>query len=386
MILIAMNLRPAITAVGPVIDFIRTDLGVSNGVAGLLTTLPLLGFAAMSPVAPQLGRRFGNEMTLFFGLIILFCGIIIRTASWIWLLFLGTTFVGVGVAVGNVMLPGLIKDKFPHRVGLMTSVYTTSMNVLAALGIGLSLPLARGLGLGWSKALACWAVLTVIAMIIWLPQLRSSKSSSNPKRVTSPEVPLWRSLLAWKVTFFMGLQSMAYYVMITWLPEILHDHGLTLSTAGWMASFMQLVGLPGTFIAPIVADRLKDQRPIVIVISVLYFIGFCGLLLGGNFFWTVIWITCFGSALGAAISLSLAFLGLRAANARQAAALSGMAQSVGYLLAAVGPFLIGFLFDLTHSWTFPLLTLLGTGVLMTIAGLGAGRNEYVLPVSQEKGE
>lgn len=377
-ILIAFNLRPAITSVGPLLGIIRDDMGLANWSAGLITSLPLIAFAVMSLLAPKLSNKLGNERSLLIGLILLFIGIIIRSIPSTAPLFAGTTLVGLGIAICNVLLPAVIKDKFPEKVGIMTSVYSTSMVVFAATASGLSIPLAKGADLGWQTTLLCWAILAFIGIILWIYLERQSPNQSQRKFIEPSGAKLWRSPLAWQVTLFMGLQSFIFYVTISWLPEILHDFGFTIATAGWLLSYIQFISLPATFFAPILAGRFSNQQGIIVVIGSLSFLGFMGLLIGGSLPLMVFWVTLIGLSQGASISLSLAFLGMRAANARQAAELSGMAQSAGYLLAAIGPMLIGALYDFTHAWTVPLITILVITVLMLISGLGAGRNKYVL--------
>lgn len=378
-IFVAFNLRPAITAVGPIIGLIRTDLGISNGGAGFITTLPLLSFAVFSILAPSIGRVLGNERTIFLGLLVLFFGIIIRSMGFTNTLFLGTLLLGVGVAIGNVLLPSILKSKFPEKFGILTSTYTTSMSTFAALGSGISIPLAQGMGLGWQKALGIWAVVAIMTMIIWIPQLRQKRESQNASKTgLSTNMALWRSSLAWQVTLFMGLQSFLFYCSVAWLPEILESRGMNLSFAGWMVSLMQLIGLPTTFFAPVLAGRFQNQKGIVLVICSFYFAGTLGLIFGAAHWLLVISVISIGIAQGASISLALTLIGLRTKGAKQAADLSGMAQSVGYLLAAIGPSLIGFIVDHTHSWTIPLVILVVVIVLMMVTGVGAGRDRYVL--------
>ncbi|HET7579623.1 MAG TPA: MFS transporter [Bacillales bacterium] len=379
----AANLRAAITSVGPLIESIRLDMGLSNGLAGFLTTLPLLAFAGLSSLAPKIGHRFGLERVLWFALIVLTSGILIRSVPLVAALFTGTALIGLAIATGNVLLPGLIKQKFPGKVGAMTGMYSTAMGMFASLASGLSIPLAHGLGFGWRGALTCWAVLAVIAAVIWIPQLRAKHQPVRPANERGPLRTLTRSPLAWQVTVFMGLQSFSFYILVTWLSEILHDRGMSLSASGWMVFLIQIVGLPATLLVPMLADRLKNQQGLIAGIGVLYFSGVIGLLSGGSLFLLIVWIICLGLAQGSSISLSLSFLGLRATNARQAAELSGMAQSIGYLLAAAGPILFGFLRDMTHSWTVPLSTLILTGIVMVGAGMGAGRDKYVVPDEEE---
>ncbi|MFS0656500.1 CynX/NimT family MFS transporter [Bacillus sp. 179-C3.3 HS] len=379
-LLIAFNLRPAITSVGPVIGSIRSDLHLSNGLAGFLTTLPLLSFALLSPIAPKVAKRLGNERTLWLGLAVLLFGIVIRSFGSITFLMIGTALVGVGIAICNVLLPGLVKHKFPAHAGLMTSVYTTSMSVFAALASGVSVPLSQAMPGGWNTSFLVWGGITLIAMMVWAPQLLHQNTKVT-RNVSITEQPIWRSRVAWQVTFFMGLQSFLFYSSIAWFPDILASHGMNVSTAGWMLSIMQFAGLPSTFLAPVLAEKLKTQRPIVFGIIVVYLLGMIGLLIGGSTPILVISVLLTGIGQGASISLALTLIGLRTRHMEQAAALSGMAQSLGYLLAAVGPLLIGVLFDMTHSWTPSIIIFIVVLFFMFISGMLAGRNVYISDAS-----
>lgn len=379
-VIVAFNLRPAITSVGPVIGIIRDDIGLSNWSAGILTSLPLIAFALTSPLAPRLGNRYSNERMLLAGLILLFLGISIRSMSIMALLFTGTLLVGFGIAILNVLLPGVIKEKFPAKVGLMTSVYSTSMGVFAASASGLSIPFAQGLGMGWQLTLLVWAIPAVLGIIVWvyLSGKEKSQDDGGIRLASMSGNRMWKSPLAWQVACFMGFQSFLFYVTISWLPEILHDNGLTMAAAGWMLSFAQFVGLPASFIVPVAAGRLKSQRGIVVVMFLCAFGGYGGLLISESFTVMMISTILIGITLSGTFALALAFLGMRARNARDAAALSGMAQAFGYTLAAVGPMFIGYLYDLTQLWTIPLITLLGVAALVMVFGMGAGRDKYVL--------
>lgn len=377
-IFVAFNLRPAITSVGPLLSSIRDDTGMTNSVAGFITTLPLLAFAFLSPFAPRLSQRIGKEMTVLLALIFLLIGLSVRSTGMVPSLFLGTAIIGLGVAFCNVILPGIVKQSFPAKVGLMTGMYTVSMGTMAGLAPGISVPLAENLNLGWRGSLSVWVVLVIVALIVWSPQVKrkgknpiaiTSQSSTNSSMLTSP--------LAWQVTLFMGLQSLIYFCCITWLPEMLYSEGVSTTTAGWMVSVMQFSGIPANFIIPVLADRIPNQKPLVIGIGVLCLLGLIGLLIGGNIVLIISSIILIGISTGAAISLSLTLIGLRVRNAEQAANLSGMAQSIGYFLAALGPIALGFIFDLLHSWTIPLILLVFITLIMTVSGIGAGRDLYV---------
>ncbi|GEN87559.1 MFS transporter [Oceanobacillus sp. FSL W8-0428] len=380
-IVIGFNLRPAITSVGPLLGTIRDQIGLENWSAGTITSLPLIAFAIVSPLAPKLGRRLENEKAVLLGLILLFAGIGVRSIPYTPTLFIGTAIIGVGIAVMNVLLPAVIKEKFPNKVGRMTSVYSTSMAIFAATASGLSVPLAKDAGLGWELALLSWALLAVVGIVIWVfvvrqnpvPKEEQVQLSSKPFDDSS----LWKSPLAWQVTLFMGLQSFIFYVMVSWLPEIMQSFGFSVSAAGWIIAYVQFVGLPSTFLAPVLAEKFSNQQGIVLAIGGGATIGFIGLLIGGPLPLIFVWVTLIGVTFGGAISLSLAMLGMRARNGQQAGALSGMAQSVGYIFAAIGPLFIGLLFDITHAWSAPIMAIIAVCLLMTIAGLGAGRNKYV---------
>ncbi|UTR12044.1 MFS transporter [Evansella sp. LMS18] len=385
-LIVAVNLRPAITAVGPLISDIRTDMGITNGVAGIITTLPLLAFGVFSLAAPRLGYRFGNEMMIFAGLFTLLFGIIVRSTGFTATLFLGTAFVGIGIAIANVLLPSIVKTKYPGKIGLITGAYTTTMSAFAAIGTGVSIPLATGLNLGWEGALLFWSGLAVIGLVLWFPQVREARSAKekadaagkNKSKLPVPGTTIWRSSLAWQVTLFMGLQSFLFYGLITWLPVILHNSGgLPLSFSAWVVSIMQIAGLPMTFLTPILATRLKNQQGIVTMIAGLYVIGFIGLLVSEATWLFVVSAILIGLAQGSSISLALTMLGIRAANGKQAAELSGMAQSVGYGLAAVGPIIIGSILDITASGTIAVYVFIGVAVLKLFAGLGAARDRTV---------
>ncbi|MFS0638858.1 MFS transporter [Mesobacillus foraminis] len=378
-IFVAFNLRPAITSVGPLVNSIRFDTGISNGVAGLLTTIPLIAFGLVSPFAPQLAKKIGNELSVFIGLLILGIGILLRSSGLFVTLFIGTALAGVGIAVCNVLIPGIVKKSFPNQVGLTTGIYTFSMAFWAGMAPGLSIPLSESLQLGWRMSLGVWAVLLMVAIFFWVPQLTGNKRQNQEKAIPQPRRSdsIWSSGIAWQVTFFMGLQSMVYFSMTAWLPEILQSRGLSVSTSGWMVALMQFSGLPANFMIPVLADRLPNQKGIAWGIGSCSLVGILGLLVGGNTIALIVSIILLGIALGAAISHSLTLISLRAADPIQASDLSGMAQSIGYLLAAVGPFSLGFLFDLFHSWTLPLIMLALVSILFTIAGIGAGRNKHV---------
>jgi CP family cyanate transporter-like MFS transporter len=380
-LLLAANLRPALTSVAPLIGQIRTEAGLSNWLAGLLTTLPLLAFGALSPVAPRLSRRFGLERVLLASLLVLAAGILLRSAGAAATLFLGSAALGAAIAVGNVLLPGLIKRDFPERAGLMTSVYTTALAISATLAAGVSFPIAELAGIGWRGSLALWAIPALVAALAWVPLIRTDGGGASAGTARRPG-GLWRSPLAWQVTLFMGLQSLAYYVTLTWLPEILREGGMSAGQAGWMLALAQAVAIPAMFLAPVIAGRRPSQHGVVAVSTALNGAGILGLLFSPDA-GASLWIVLLGLGQGACFSLALTFFALRAADPERSAALSGMAQSFGYLFAAFGPSLFGLLRDATHAWKIPLVLLFAVVVGMLVAGLGAARDAHVGRPAQE---
>lgn len=377
-IIVAFNLRPAITSVGPLVGVIQEDIGLAHWSAGLLMSFPLITFAIMSPIVPKIANRLTNEKTLLLGMAILLVGICIRSISSAFFLFLGTIFVGMGIAMANVLLPVVVKDKFPKKFGLMTSVYSTSMGLLASLASGLSVPLASGLNLGWQGALLVWGIPTVLAILIWMYLLKlNGGKRSSLKGVSLSVTKIWRSPLAWQIALFMGFQSFLFYVTIAWLPEILISHGITREKAGWLLSFTQIVGLPASFFVPVLAARLRSQVWLALGLGLCSVLGYTGLWLGSSYPILIISIMMIGFALGGNFPLAMSYIGIRSRNSSQAVELSGMAQSTGYLLAAVGPILIGYLFDMTQVWTVPIFALVVISAILMILGMSAGRDRYV---------
>lgn len=377
-IVIAANLRAPLTSVGPLVSLIKAEVHISNTLAGLITTVPLLAFALLSPLVPKLGRRYGFERMILIALIFLTVGIVIRSFYGAASLYIGTAVLGFAIAVCNVLLPSLIKRDFPRRIGAMTGVYAISMNLCGAIASGISVPLAANAGLKWQGALGIWGVLSFVSILCWLTQFKNRlpEQGATTRRTVSHHVNVWRSPVAWQVTLFMGIQSMVFYVLIAWLPEILIQLGIDASQSGWYLSLMQLAVLPFTFIVPVVAGRMSNQLGLVTITSLLLMAGTLGLLYGSAAV-VLLWMILLGIGAGFAFSLSMMFFSLRTKHAHQAAELSGMAQSVGYLLAAAGPALIGYLHDATNSWTPPLFILLGASVLLFIVGMGASRDRFV---------
>lgn len=318
----------------------------------------------------------GIERALAAALLLIVIGAGVRAVPSIGLLFGGTVLFGIGVALGNVLLPGLVKRDFPERSCPMTSLYSSAMSVGATIAAGVSVPLASALG--WRGSLGMWAAPAGMALVVWLIRMRG-RARPRPSLSSGASLrALGRSPLAWQIAFFMGLQSLTFYVALAWLPDLLQDRGLRAAEAGWMLALSQAAGIVGSIGIPLWAGRLADQRRIVWTLAVLEAAALGGLFLPGGAF-AALWVSLLGIALGGSFGLALLLLVLRAGDAETATTLSGMVQSVGYLVAALGPTLFGFLYDQTRGWTIPLLFLVAVLIAKVIAGLGAGEPGQAVP-------
>lgn len=373
-LMIATTLRVTFTGAAPLLETIRSDYGLSTAQTGLLTTLPLLAFALVSPLAAGIARRFGMERSLFAAMLLICAGIALRSLPSAALLFAGTAIIGCGIALGNVLLPGLIKRDFSQHVARLTGAYSLTMGAAAALGSALVVPLALH-DFGWRGALLMLMLFPLLAFLIWLPQWRTTRSANLSSSRALHERGIWRSPLAWQVTLFLGLNSLIYYVIIGWLPTILISHGYSEAQAGSLHGLLQLATAAPGLAIPLILHRFNDQRWIAALVSLLCAVGAAGLwFVPGQ---AIIWTLLFGFGSGATTILGLTFIGLRASSAHQAAALSGMAQSVGYLLAACGPPVMGKLHDASGSWDLPLSGVTVLAIIMAIFGLYAGRDREI---------
>ena len=381
LVLIAFNLRPVFSSASALLPEIKTELGLSSLGASLLTTLPVVCLGAFSPVAPRLAQRIGAERTLLGVLLLLALGTALRGLSSVPLLFIGTALAGASIAVGNVLLPGLVKRDFADRAALMTGFYTMALCAGAASAAGFTLPLEHILGDSLSSALAAWGLPALIVGIIWLPQVLSTKS--QVKRSGFSVQGLWRDRLAWQVTLFMGLQSALAYCVFGWLVPILRERGVDGVTAGAIVSVSVMVQAAACLVAPQIAVRGKDQRLINASLCAVAVVALLGLLFAPlSTIW--VWAVLQGIGQGGLIAVAMTTIVLRSRDPHVAAHLSGMAQCVGYLLAAIGPLVVGLIRGWTGSfaWSAVLFVALGAGA--AINGWNAGRAEYVNAQTIEK--
>ncbi len=369
---IAVNLRPALAGVGPLVDDIKEATGLSNSMLGLLTTLPLIAFGVISMLTPLFTNRFGIGKTLLGAMLLLMAGILIRSIEGSFYLYFGTLLFGIAIAFGNVLLPGITKRNFSENSGFITSLYSSVMAVGASLAAGISVPLTNIKGVGWRGSLVVWSLLAFLAVIIWFPQAKRLKKPERKNDFIEAMKSLSKSRLAWQVALFMGLQSLTFYVILAWLPAILISRGYDANYSGWMLSLSQATGILGSLIIPTLAGKKPDQRTIVFVLIIMELVGVVGLMLP-QFGGLEIWVSLIGFVLGGSFGLSLLFIVLRSHDTATATELSGMAQSIGYVIAATGPFIFASIFDLTGNWVYALILLLVIAVLKLFSGLYAAK-------------
>lgn len=373
-ILVSINLRTSIASVGPLIPFIREDLDISNGLAGFLTTLSLLTFAVFSLFAPSIGKRLGHGKAIFLGILILAIGVASRVLGGIELLYIGTALTGIGIVIANVLMIPFFKARIPQKIGLMTAILTTGMSLFAAIASGISVPMAVDLAWGWRGSLASWSILMFLALVAWLPQLKPHQSGNQTALLPAKNV--WKSRLAWQVTLFMGAQSVMYFTMITWLPDMLIARGMSPVEAGISLSYMQLISLIGTFFVPGWLIKLKEQTNVVLLVGIGYLVGY-GALFIQNELITFAALTLIGVGSGASLSIAYTLISLRSAEDLTTAKLSGMVQSAGYVLAALGPLIFGISMDMFGNWDFLIWFLLLMTLQFLYFGLPAGRDKKI---------
>ncbi len=385
-VLVAINLRPAAAAIGPVLGRIQSDVGLSSGWAGALTTLPVLCFGLLAPLAPVLARRWGVRSSIAGAMAVLLAGQLLRLIPGAGFLFLGTAVAGAAIAVGNVLIPVLIRRDFPGRTGTAMTVFTVSLIGFAALCAGLTVPLANALGGGWRPGLAVWAIPSAVCVLAWLPALLTRDRAPAPAPVAgekpSPGTAsagirgLLRRRLAWEVTLFFALQSGGFYAILAWLPSIFRSHGASEAHAGLLLSLTLGAGMFTALALPGLATHARDQRGLVVGCCALIALGLGGILvapMSAPYLWTVL----LGLGQNGAFPLALMLIVLRGGDVATTESLSTLAQSVGYVLGAVAPLVVGALHGLTSSWTPALILLLALIVPQVAIGLAAARDRQL---------
>jgi len=375
-VLTALNLRPAVTSVAPLLGDIRADLGTSATWAGLLTTLPTLCFAGAGLAAPALSARIGTSRTIAVGLVTLAVGLGVRSLDGPYVVIGATLLACAGIALINVLIPVVIKGSFPTRVGLMTGIYTAALQGGGALGSAVTPGLEQSFG-NWRTALAVWSLVAVAALAVWIPATMRHREPAPPATpvAAEPRPSMLRSALAWQVTLFLGAQGFLAYIVMGWLPQVFIDSGVSKVHAGMLVGLVSLVGVPVALVLLPLAARRASQSGWIVGIGLFGMAGIVGVLIAPAA-QPVLWSLLIGVGMGV-FSMALAVIALRSRDAEDTVRLSAMAQGFGYLIAGLGPFLFGLLHDVSSGWTMPWIMFLVVYVLQIVVGALAGRDRVV---------
>nr|WP_229859681.1 CynX/NimT family MFS transporter [Streptomyces poonensis] len=400
-VLTALNLRPAITSLGALLEEVRDGLGMSGSVAGLLTSVPPLCFAVFGVMAPRLARRFGPGAVVCAGMLAIAIGLVVRPYAGSTVGFLVASALALmGIAVSNVLMPVIVKRWFPDRVGSMTGLYSMALALGTSTAAAITVPVTEALGGDWQSGLVVWAGLGAAAVLPWIPVVRARGGEDRPEGAArsgksgpgstgeagaapGEEAPqeqpralrMTRSRTAWALAVFFGLQATAAYITMGWMAQIYRDAGLSAGTAGLLLAFTMVMGVPLAFVIPRLASRLPQQGPIVVVLGVCGLAGYAGLYLapaGGAWLWAFL----LGVA-NCAFPLALTMVGMRARTGAGVAQLSAFAQSTGYLISIPGPLLVGVLYQHSGGWGLPLALMAVLMIPQTVMGILAGRDRTV---------
>ncbi len=375
-ILIALNLRIPITSVGPDVIMIEKQYSLSAAAAGWITTIPLLVFATLSQFISGISGKYGYGKLLLLGLVLMIVGELVRSFLGEAGLFAGTLVIGLGIVTANVLIPSVIKHRFANKVGFMTSLYVTCMNIAGAIGVGATIPIAKHFGWSWQPALSMWVVLAIIALIFWIPFCTQHKVP-DASELQADKKRIWSYGMAWWVSAFYGLQSIIFFSLITWLPSMIVAKGMTTEFATNLTFALMLFTIPTSILTPILCSKMKSQSALIAGIAAAYVVGLSLFIIAESHALLICSVIIISLTIGGCISSALLFFTLRSANTKRTTELSGLAQSVGYLMGALGPLLVGFMYDQFHSWKEALLTLIALAILMILSGSMAGRNKQI---------
>lgn len=376
LILIAFNLRPVFGSLSVLLPEVMRDTGLTATGASVLTTLPLLCLGLFAAPAPALARRFGPERTLLGALLLITLGTLLRGTGSLPMLFLSSALAGAGIAVGNVLLPGLVKRDFPSRAAMMTGLYTLAICAGAASAAAFTVPLEHVFDGAWTRALAFWGLPAAVVLLLWAPQAMAVRTGAMQAAARAGS--LRRDRLAWQVTCFMGLQSSLAYIVMGWLAPMLRERGLDGTAAGYVLAVSILVQLATCLVTPSIAARCRDQRGLALGFTAIILVAMLAFLfapLSGRWFWAVL----LGCGQGGAFALALSLIVMRSPDSSVTAQLSAMAQGWGYVLAATGPLLAGLLRGWTGGFQSSAALMVALSAAMAWSGWGAGRRLLVRP-------
>ncbi|WP_406140940.1 CynX/NimT family MFS transporter [Streptomyces sp. NBC_01089] len=381
-VLAAVNLRPAITSLGALLEEVRDGLGMSGSIAGVLTSVPPICFAVFGVMSPRLARRFGPGAVVCAGMVAITAGLVIRPFAGGTAGFLAASALALmGIAVSNVLMPVIVKRYFPDRVGTMTGLYSMALALGTALAAAVTVPLTDGLGGSWRLGLGVWAVLAAVAVLPWIALIkdRSTTAANAPATTGAASTPAARRITssptAWALACFFGLQATAAYITMGWMPQIFRDAGVSAGTAGLLLAVTMVMGVPLAFVIPRLASRMKNQGPIVVALGACGLIGYAGLYLapsGGAWAWALL----LGIS-NCSFPLALTMIGMRSRSGAGVVRLSAFAQSTGYLISIPGPLLVGVLYQHSGGWGLPIALMAGLMVPQIAVGILAGRDRTI---------
>ncbi|ORM73334.1 MFS transporter [Pantoea wallisii] len=375
LLLTAANLRTPVTATGPVLENIRLAFGLSASAAGVLNFLPLLMFATLAPPAAWSGNRFGLERSLWGSLLLITLGSLLRISGSEAALWVGTLILSAGIAAANVLLPPLIKRDYTAHTARYIGLYAMTMGISASIASGVAVPLAEISRAGWRLSLAVWVIPALVALLAWLPHLKKPQEQAHTSSSRQPARSPWGSALGWQVSLFMACQSLLFYTLIGWFTPFAQDNGISQLEAGGMLFVYQIVAIASNLACMSALKRMADQRLMGFLASLSIFIAVAGLLLAPS--WSLLWLILAGLGAGASLLISLSLFNLRTQDHHQASKLSGMAQCVGYGLAALGPLCFGMLHDASGNWQLPLIMLLLVTTVQMVMATLAGRARHI---------
>lgn len=374
-VLLSLNLRTAAASVGPVLAEISADLHLSGLESGLLTSLPVIAFAGFGALTPRLAHVIGPHRLTLIAILAATVGLFVRSlVDDTWLFLILSLLALSGAAAANVLLPSLVKRHFPSRIGLMTAIYTTTMTIGLTAASALTVPISENYG-GWRLGLASWGVFAVVAVIPWIGLIAHDRPDSDERPAAISMAAIARTRLGWTMALFFGLQSLQAYAVFGWFPNLYRSAGLSATDAGVLLGVITGISVPLSFIVPTLTVRPRAQVPLLLAMGGCYLAGYTGLLVApaqAGLLWAL--LVGIGTS---TFPMVLVLIGLHAHTTAGTAALSGFTQSVGYLLAAPGPILIGLLHDLTGGWTAPLIALIVVALGLIWAGLLATRPDLI---------